>query len=149
MHALDINAEFVERTRQRAHSAGLADRITAHLLETERLPIADATLDRVTARNTIIYVRDPVATFTEFRRVLKPNGIAHVIENDFGVDGSRAAGRAMESACCGSQLGLANTGHWSQAAWNCAPSQTFQSLTRGPDQARHGRASARHDPHSG
>jgi len=71
--------------RQRAQSAGLADRITAHLLETERLPIADATLDRVTARNTIFYVRDPVATFTEFRRVLKPNGIAHVIENDLAL----------------------------------------------------------------
>jgi SAM-dependent methyltransferase len=85
VHALDINAEFVERTRQRAQSAGLADRITAHLLETERLPMPDATLDRVTARNTIICVRDPVATFTEFRRVLKPNGIAHVIESDLAL----------------------------------------------------------------
>jgi SAM-dependent methyltransferase len=60
-------------------SAGLADRITAHLLETGRLPLPDATLDRVTARN----VRDPVAAFTEFRRVLKPNGRALVIERDW------------------------------------------------------------------
>jgi ubiquinone/menaquinone biosynthesis C-methylase UbiE len=85
VHALDINAEFIERTRQRAQSAGLADRITAHLMHSERLPLPDATLDRVTARNTIIYVRDPVATFAEFRRVLKPNGIAHAIESDWAL----------------------------------------------------------------
>ena len=35
------------------------------------------------ARNTIIYVPDPVATFAEFRRVLRPGGIAHAIEGDW------------------------------------------------------------------
>ena len=85
VHALDINAEFVGRTRARAEAAGLADRITAHLLTSEDLPLPDATLDRVTARNTIIYVRDPVATLQEFRRVLKPGGLAHVIESDWSL----------------------------------------------------------------
>ena len=85
VHALDINVEFVERTRARAKSAGLADRITAHLLSTDRLPLPDDTLDRVTTRNTIIYVRDPVGTFEEFRRVLKPGGIAHAIESDWSL----------------------------------------------------------------
>lgn len=85
VHALDINAEFVNRTRARAEAAGLAGRITAHLLATEDLLLPDATLDRVTARNTIIYVRDPVATFQEFRRVLKPGGLAHAIESDWSL----------------------------------------------------------------
>jgi ubiquinone/menaquinone biosynthesis C-methylase UbiE len=85
VHALDINAEFIERTRARAATAGFADRITAHLLTTERLPLPDAALDRITARNTIIYVRDPVGTFAEFRRVLKPGGIAHAIEGDWSL----------------------------------------------------------------
>jgi SAM-dependent methyltransferase len=85
VHALDINAEFISRTRTRAEAAGLADRITAHLLTSEDLPLPDATLDRVTARNTIIYVRDPVATFQEFRRVLKPGGLAHAIESDWSL----------------------------------------------------------------
>jgi hypothetical protein len=31
----------------------------------------------------VIYVADPVATFREFRRVLRPGGIAHVIEGDW------------------------------------------------------------------
>ena len=85
VHALDINAEFVNRTQARAEAAGLANRITAHLLTSEDLPLAEASLDRVTARNTIIYVRDPVATFREFRRVLKPGGLAHAIESDWSL----------------------------------------------------------------
>lgn len=85
VHALDINAEFMNRTRARAQAAGLGDRITAHLLTSDRLPLPDAALDRVTARNTIIYVQDPVRTFEEFRRVLKPGGIAHAIESDWSL----------------------------------------------------------------
>jgi ubiquinone/menaquinone biosynthesis C-methylase UbiE len=85
VHALDIKAEFVARAQERAEKAGLGDRITAHLLEGNRLPLPDAGLDRVTARNTIVYVYDPVATFEEFRRALKPGGIAHAIESDWSL----------------------------------------------------------------
>jgi SAM-dependent methyltransferase len=83
--ALDVNAEFIERTQKRAEAAGLAHRVTAKLLTSERLPLADAAVDRITARNTIIYVRDPVSTFEEFRRTLKPGGIAHAIESDWSL----------------------------------------------------------------
>jgi SAM-dependent methyltransferase len=83
VHAFDINAEFVRRARARADASGLGDRITLYLLEDARLPLPDAGLDRVVARNTIIYVADPVATFAEFRRVLRPGGLAHAIESDW------------------------------------------------------------------
>jgi ubiquinone/menaquinone biosynthesis C-methylase UbiE len=85
VHAFDINAEFIKRTQARAEAMGLAERITAQLLTTERLPLPDAAADRITARNTIIYVRDPVGTFEEFRRVLKSGGIAHAIESDWSL----------------------------------------------------------------
>jgi ubiquinone/menaquinone biosynthesis C-methylase UbiE len=85
VHALDINAEFIARTRAKARAAGLADRITAHLLEDAGLPLADAALDRIVTRNTLVYVHDPVATFAEFRRVLKPGGIAHAVEGDWSL----------------------------------------------------------------
>ena len=85
VHALDINAEFIRRTRARAEGAGLSNRITAHLLTGTKLPIADAMLDRVIARNTIIYVPDPAQTIAEFRRVLRPGGLAHAIEGDWGL----------------------------------------------------------------
>ncbi len=83
VHALDINAEFVSRARVKADASGLGDRITVHLLEDVRLPLPEAGLDRMVARNTIIYVPDPIATFAEFRRVLRPGGIAHAIEGDW------------------------------------------------------------------
>jgi SAM-dependent methyltransferase len=109
VHALDINAEFIKRTQARAEAAGLADRITTHLLTSERLPLADATLDRITARNTIIYVRNPVATFEEFRRVLKPGGLAHAIESDWSLTAVEPLGsewRALVGAASGSSLTL-------------------------------------------
>jgi ubiquinone/menaquinone biosynthesis C-methylase UbiE len=83
VHSLDINGEFVRRTRARADQHGMGSRITTHLLQDSRLPLEATSLDRVVARNTLIYVADPVATFGEFRRVLKPGGIAHVIEGDW------------------------------------------------------------------
>lgn len=83
VHAFDINAEFVRRTRARAEDQGLGDQVTVHLLKDARLPCPDASLDRIIARNTIIYVEDPVETFREFRRVLRPGGIAHAIEGDW------------------------------------------------------------------
>jgi ubiquinone/menaquinone biosynthesis C-methylase UbiE len=83
--AFDVNAEFIRRTQARAEAAGMADRITAQLLTTEQLPLADAAVDRITARNTIIYVRDPLRTFEEFRRTLRPGGIAHAIESDWSL----------------------------------------------------------------
>jgi SAM-dependent methyltransferase len=47
------------------------------------LPFSDNALDRVTARNTIMYVDDPVATLREFHRVLCKNGLAHAIDGDW------------------------------------------------------------------
>jgi ubiquinone/menaquinone biosynthesis C-methylase UbiE len=83
VHAFDINAEFIERAAERAESSDLGDRISTHLLDSSILPIEGASLDRMIARNTIIYVDNPVETLAEFRRVLRPGGIAHVIEGDW------------------------------------------------------------------
>jgi SAM-dependent methyltransferase len=85
VHALDINAEFIRRTQARAKESGLEGQITAHLLTGTALPLGDATIDRVIARNTLIYVPDPAATLAEFRRVLRPGGRAHAIEGDWGL----------------------------------------------------------------
>lgn len=83
VHAFDINAEFVARAKARAEENGLSENITVHLLQDARLSLEDNSLDRIIARNTIIYVDDPVETFKEFRRVLRPGGIAHAIEGDW------------------------------------------------------------------
>ena len=83
VHALDINASFVEQARENARSAGVGDRVTSYQSDGVELPFADATLDRLTTRNTLIYVDDPLATLQEFHRILRPDGKAHAIEGDW------------------------------------------------------------------
>ena len=74
VHALDINADFVAQARKNADAAGVGDRVTAHRCDGSRLPLPEASLDRLTARNTLIYVDDPEATLRECRRLLRSAG---------------------------------------------------------------------------
>lgn len=83
VHALDINAAFAAQTRQNARDAGVEDRVTAHRSDGAELPLADGCLDRVTTRNTLIYVDDPVVTLGEFKRTLRSGGKLHAIEGDW------------------------------------------------------------------
>ena len=83
VHAIDINPEFLAFVEQNAAEAGIADRLTTHRSEGVSLPLSSGSLDRITARNTIMYVDDPVATLGEVRRVLRPGGLAHAIDGDW------------------------------------------------------------------
>ncbi len=47
------------------------------------MPLDDASLDRLVAKNVMLYVDDPLASFEEFRRVVKPGGKVHAIDSDF------------------------------------------------------------------
>lgn len=85
VHALDINADFIAGVKANAAAEGFSDRITPHLLKDAGLPLADAQLDRIVTRNTLVYVANPAAIFREFRRVLKPGGLAHAIEGDWSL----------------------------------------------------------------
>lgn len=83
VHTLDINKDFVAQTESNARAAGFESRITARLCGGgSALPLPDAQLDRMTVRNTLIYVDDAQQTLKEFKRALKPGGIAHAIEGD-------------------------------------------------------------------
>jgi ubiquinone/menaquinone biosynthesis C-methylase UbiE len=83
VHALDINSDFVSRSRKNANVAGVGDKITVHQCDGSILPLPDESLDRLTTRNTIIYVDDPALTIREFRRVLRAGGKLHTIEGDW------------------------------------------------------------------
>ena len=83
VHALDINSDFLETTRENAARAGVSDRSTTHLSDGVRLPLGDGALDRIAARNALMYVDDTVATLTEFHRVLKPGGRALASDGDW------------------------------------------------------------------
>jgi ubiquinone/menaquinone biosynthesis C-methylase UbiE len=82
--ALDINQEFLTRTRTLAAEEGVSEQIDARLMENDHLPVDDQTVDRVVCKNVLEYVPDPQFTIREFHRLLKPGGIAHVTDSDWG-----------------------------------------------------------------
>jgi ubiquinone/menaquinone biosynthesis C-methylase UbiE len=83
VHALDVNTDFLADARSNAAANGFEALITIHHSDGTTLPLAEASLDRITTRNTLIYVEKPEQTLREFRRVLRPNGRMHAIEGDW------------------------------------------------------------------
>ena len=81
--ALDINQEFLNRARELAGKSNLDSCIDCRHITGKDLPVDDASVDRVICKNVLEYVPDPVATIREFRRILKPGGIAHVSDSDW------------------------------------------------------------------
>jgi ubiquinone/menaquinone biosynthesis C-methylase UbiE len=57
--------------------------VITHRSDGSMLPLQHASLDRLTARNTLTYVDDPEAMRRERRRVLRPAGKLHAIEGDW------------------------------------------------------------------
>ena len=85
VHGIDINQTFVERAIQRLAENEFAARTTVHRIEKDGLPLPDASVDRVICKNVLEYVDEPVETLSEFRRGLRPRGLAHVIDSDWGL----------------------------------------------------------------
>jgi len=81
----DINSDFVSMANDNAADCGLSQRVTFLQSDGHSLPLPDVVLDRVTTRNTLIYVDDPMQTLLEFHRTLKPGGRVHAIEGDWGL----------------------------------------------------------------
>jgi ubiquinone/menaquinone biosynthesis C-methylase UbiE len=85
VHGVDLNAAFLQRAEKNAAAAGLASRMTFHHIVADRVPLPEASVDRVICKNVLEYVDDVVATLADFRRVLKPAGLAHAIDSDWGM----------------------------------------------------------------
>jgi ubiquinone/menaquinone biosynthesis C-methylase UbiE len=85
VHALDLNAEFVRRTRARAEAEGVAGWVSVHHVTEDGIPLPPASLDRVVCKNVLEYVDDPARTLASFRAALRPGGIAHVIDSDWAL----------------------------------------------------------------
>ena len=110
VRAFDINADFIARTRQRASSAGSHHRT---FIGNRACSLAGCQARSCDRPQHHVYVRDPVAAFTEFRRVLKAKRSRARNRGRLGIHSGRAAGRGVESPGSCSQLGLANTRYWS------------------------------------
>ncbi len=71
---LDIEASLVERGRRRVAETGLADRVDLRLVEPGPLPLTEAEVDVVFAKDAWIHIEDKRGLFAEVHRVLRPGG---------------------------------------------------------------------------
>ena len=88
----DISEPLLAECRTIAGELGVADRCEFVLVSADDLAsVADATVDVVTTRSVLIYVRDKPRAFAEFFRVLRPGGRLSIFEpiNSFGMEERR------------------------------------------------------------
>jgi 2',3'-cyclic-nucleotide 2'-phosphodiesterase (5'-nucleotidase family)/SAM-dependent methyltransferase len=85
----DISVDLLEHARDLAEELGVAARCRFVHAAAENLePIEGASVDVVTTRSVLIYVRRKADAFREFLRVLRPGGRVSIFEpiNRFGCD---------------------------------------------------------------
>jgi len=77
----DISRDLLDHCQAAAAAEGLLDRCRFVLASADRLSgIADASVDVVTTRSVLIYVKDKAAALQEFYRVLRPGGRVSLFE---------------------------------------------------------------------
>jgi arsenite methyltransferase len=84
----DVSGPLLDDCRERASNAGVLERcrfVGASAEDLER--VADGSVDVVTTRSVLIYVKEKARAFREFHRVLRPRGRVSLFEpiNRFGM----------------------------------------------------------------
>jgi len=85
VHGVDLNREFVQIARQAMTEARFGGFSSVHHAPDDRIPLPDASVDRLVCKNVMEYVPDIATTLREFRRVMKPGGVTHLIDSDWGM----------------------------------------------------------------
>ncbi|MDQ3237224.1 MAG: class I SAM-dependent methyltransferase [Actinomycetota bacterium] len=78
---LDISRDLLDYSRKLAEEMGVVDRCEFLLAPADDLSaLEDASVDTVTTRSVLIYVKDKRRAFEEFHRVLRPGGRISLFE---------------------------------------------------------------------
>jgi arsenite methyltransferase len=88
----DVSRPLLDDCRQLASKAGVLDRCRFVEARAEDIDdIGDRSVDVVTTRSVLIYVKDKAQAFAEFHRVLRPGGRVSIFEpiNRFGMEERR------------------------------------------------------------
>jgi arsenite methyltransferase len=87
----DVSAPLLEDCRELASKAGLLERCRFVESPAEQLDVADGSVDVVTTRSVLIYVKAKERALREFHRVLRPGGRISFFEpiNRFGIEERR------------------------------------------------------------
>jgi arsenite methyltransferase len=77
----DVSQDLLDHCREAAEGEGLLDQCSFVRAPADSLgPIADASVDVVTTRSVLIYVKDKAAALREFYRVVRPGGRVSLFE---------------------------------------------------------------------
>jgi arsenite methyltransferase len=77
----DVSRDLLDHAAATAEELNVADRCRFVLAPADDLsPFADGSVDVVTTRSVLIYVKDKAASFREFHRVLRPGGRISIYE---------------------------------------------------------------------
>lgn len=71
---IDLNAQMVERARERAAREQVADRVDVSVADAARLPFVDGSFDVVIGESVTAFVADKPRAVAEYLRVLVPGG---------------------------------------------------------------------------
>jgi ubiquinone/menaquinone biosynthesis C-methylase UbiE len=85
VNGIDVNAKFIDFGLALAKERSLEKSVTFRHVTNSILPFPDKQIDCVVAKNVFIYVDDPIETYKECYRILKPSGRVHVVESDWGL----------------------------------------------------------------
>ena len=88
----DVSTDLLDLCREAAMGLGALDRCRfVEAAATDLAPIEDASVDVVTTRSVLIYVKEKASAFSEFARVLRPGGRISLAEpiNRFGAQERR------------------------------------------------------------
>jgi ubiquinone/menaquinone biosynthesis C-methylase UbiE len=77
---VDVEASMVEEANRRVAETPWVE---VRLGDAHALPVGPASVDRARADRMVQHVADPAGVFAEFRRVLRPGGVACVAEPDW------------------------------------------------------------------
>lgn len=83
----DVSRPLLDDCRELAAAAGVLDRCRFVESPAEELDVAEGSVDIVTTRSVLIYVKNKARAFAEFHRVLRPGGRISLFEpvNSFGM----------------------------------------------------------------
>lgn len=108
---VDVEQAMVDEANRRVAETPWVE---ARVGDAHALPIGDAGVDRARADRVVQHVADPAGVFAEFRRVLRPGGVACVAEPDWDsllVDpGDVETNRAFNRFVCSTIVRNANVG---------------------------------------
>lgn len=105
VHGVELNETFVAQARENLSTEGFSETTTVHHITDDRVPLGDGAADRLVCKNVLEYVTHYDAVIAEFYRVVKPGGIVHVIDSDWGMMALEPLGRTqlaelIEAASC-------------------------------------------------